>query len=163
MNVCLIVIGNLCLNGSLSVTTVDDSMHTSVRVSAPEYSMSAMLATDNIRTPDWIRMSRACEGAACISYFKHCEQGKERASCVYHFSQPGDLQNTELTIVARDLDGLRTAEQTSGVMARSESSFTRIPLNRLTEESKSTTPPYCDRHKPATACMPAESGDPAAR
>jgi hypothetical protein len=156
MTECLILLASICLHQADNIQVKDTSLgfFAIVKVDAATIEISAH--SDNFSTPDWSKMSEACESGSCLAYFKHCAGGLSRESCEYHFSQPGDKQNSTIRIIAADSKGIEDVESGIGVAIRTGWQRTVVPLSRFEVESSQSTPPYCGRRKPQSACWPGE-------
>ena len=153
---CLVAIASLCLRNADSILLKDSGSSARAVVHSKGYEVEILLRSDNIFTPDWSRMAEACANDVCISYYKHCTESKSATEikCDYYFSQPGETQNTEVTITADDTNILKQAEIGVGVLARAGWIASVIDLSRFERQSDAASPPYCRRRVPQSACWP---------
>ena len=152
---CLVLIANLCLHSVTSIEMRDTGLGASAVVHGRGFEADIVLRSDNFSTPDWSRMNEACAEGICIAYFKHCAANEGAVVCEYHFSQPGEMQNTVVTIISNSRSELQMAETKIGALMRSGWALKEVPLSTFTSESEGSTPPYCKRKAPQSACWPA--------
>jgi hypothetical protein len=143
---------NVCLHQVDDIHVSHTSLGFSATVKAAAVTAEISALSDSFSTPDWRKMSEACEGGVCVAYFKHCSRDEHAASCEYHFSQPGEMQNTTVRLIAKDRESIREAEPKFAVAVRTGWKMAAIPISRFTVESDAKAPPYCDRKAPQSAC-----------
>lgn len=152
---CIVLVANLCLN---SVTTLDLNegglSGSLINVRGPGYSLVIDPGGDNIRTPDWKRMANACLNGVCVAYFKHCKVAGAATVCEYHFSQPGEIQNTVVRLSGSNREAVTDAEKKIGILARAGINFQVVPLTALNTESAESEPPYCRSRAQSSECWP---------
>lgn len=152
---CLVLVANLCLHSVTTVEIHDSGLGARAEIRGHDFEGDIVLRSDNIFTPDWSRMNNACVEGACVAYFKHCVTSDGAITCDYHFSQPGETQNTLVSISAKNGSELQSAEESIGVLTRSGWTFKEVPLSTFTKVSDEATPPYCKHRVPQSACWPA--------
>jgi hypothetical protein len=151
---CLVVVAQLCLHDALRLDFSDFGLGASAKVSGADFQAVIVLRSDNVWTPDWSKMNQACADDSCVAYFKHCLQ-KAPTTCDYYFSQPGDTQNTHVTITAQTADALMHAEQAFGVLTRSGWVIREVSFSAFSVVSDKATPPLCGHRTPQSSCWPA--------
>lgn len=160
---CLIILVNICIHQADNIQIQQTTLGFSATLRSGAITAQISALSDNFSTPDWSKMNEACEGGVCVAYFKHCARDNEAQFCEYHFSQPGDMQNTIVRIVAKEHDKIRQAESGFGVAIRTGWKAAVVPFSRFSVESSADTPPYCQRRTPQSACWSTRSvGDNAA-
>jgi hypothetical protein len=148
---CLVVIAQLCLHDAVRIDFDDSGLGASARVSGRGFQAVIVLRTDNVFTPDWSKMNEACADDSCVAYFKHCQQ-KAPSTCDYYFSQPGDAQNTHVTITAKTPDALVQAEQDFGVLTRSGWVTREVSSSGFIVVSDKAAPPVCGHRSSLSCC-----------
>jgi hypothetical protein len=149
---CFVILAHLCIHSVPSVSVRDSTLHKNAEIHGPDFDVSVMWNTDNIRTPNWAKMNQACGYEGCIAYFKHCDSTVKLSTCEYHFSQPGERQNTVVEIKAASDTKLRETESAIGVLVRAGWNLEEISLAKFTINSDETTPPYCSPRILQSAC-----------
>jgi hypothetical protein len=154
MTPCLVIVANLCFHDVAHIDIQSPGgLGTRLAVHGTDYSMTVDLGGDNVRTPDWRRMHLACNAGTCVAYYKRCEETTlTRAACEYHFSQPGDEQNTTIQLVAPNPEALAHAESSVGILTRTRVDLVEVSLKSFSVEGPDKTPPYCERREPQTRC-----------
>ena len=152
---CLLIVANLCLHNVTSVEMHESSVMARALVRGQGFEANVILRSDNIRTPDWSKMNQACAEDVCVAYVKFCSHSGGEYSCSYHFSQPGEIQNTVVEIVAKDPRTMHEAESSFGVLSRSGWMPMEIPFAKFTVSVEgAAAPPYCRRRAGQTECWP---------
>ncbi len=101
-------------------------------------------------------MSEACGDGICLAYFKHCDTSASFISCDYFYSQPGDYQNSEVTISYSSVAGQAAAESSISVLVGRGWKTAQIPLRSFEIVSQRSKPPICDRKQPQAVCWLSE-------
>jgi hypothetical protein len=152
---CVLLVANICLN---SVTALDYKQGglsgPLISARGPGYTLVIDPGGDNVKTPDWKRMANACTGKACVAYFKHCKTIGTATACEYHFSQPGEIQNTVIRLTGDNREVVTDAETKIGILSRVGIDFEIVPLSALKTESLEAKPPYCRPRAQSSECWP---------
>jgi hypothetical protein len=149
---CFLIIAHLCIHSVPSVTVEDSTVYKSAIIHGRGFQASVMWDTDNIKTPSWGKMSQLCGFEGCLAYFKHCDLRVKPNQCSYHFSQPGELQNTVVKVTASDASKIQRAESLIGVLVRAGWNTEEILLAKFSINSEASEPPYCLGRVPQSAC-----------
>ena len=159
---CTAIIGFLCVQAPIGgVTTVkleDQGIWVANTVQAKNWTAkwgrSMEWAPPRI---DPSRLSRACTGGVCVSYWRACSASSESRACDYVFDDGhGFALNTR--IEARDQAGLTEAMQSVGLVAKWQP-VTAVPLAAMTVEGKGKAAPTCASDGgsgPPVHCAPAD-------
>lgn len=87
------------------------------------------------------RLAKACQGDACISYWRACTAPGESLSCSYVFDDGHGFALTA-KIEAKDRKGLDEAMQAVGIVAKWQP-VTAVPLAAMNVEGKGAAAPTC--------------------
>jgi hypothetical protein len=152
---CVVLVANICLNNVTALDVNQGGLSGPLMTArGPGYTLVIDPGGDNIRTPDWKRMASACTNKACLAYFKHCKAAGSATVCEYHFSQPGEIQNTVIRLTGDSRKAVTEAETKIGILSRAGIDLEIVPLSALSIESSEDKPPYCRPRAQSSECWP---------
>ena len=152
---CVMIVANLCIHDVVAVEIKDSGLAAWAYIRAESYQAIAEIRSDQINTPDRLRMSDACENDACVKYYKHCETAGT-VTCHYYFNRLSDESNSYLSITGSTLALVDQAAGKFGAIAeRKNGKLGEIPLAKFTVASTLASPPVCRRRSPKVPCSSA--------
>jgi hypothetical protein len=140
---CTAIIGFLCVQapipGTVDVKLEDQGLWVANLVKTPgwtaEWGMSMEHAPPLV---DPARMAKACEGGACVGYWRQCVPGKDGIACRFLIDREGAA--VSVSVVAKDPAALDQALKALGVVAKWKEPVVAVPLAAMSIESKGEMP-----------------------
>jgi hypothetical protein len=150
--VCSAIVGFLCLQvpigSDVNVKLVDQGIYVANTFQAKDWTLSWGRSTEWAPPQlDMAKLSKACDGAACVLYWRKCDDAARPSKCSYGLVL-GEKSSVYFDLTATDADGLKHAMDAFRIVA-DLASGAAVPLSKLDRDGPGDQAPLIRTDKPA--------------